>query len=266
MDKAFDTTGFDNEAFETPFPDEGIQLPFFAPVMFWKHGNPQAGEGVQQFGGWGSASEQYDFGDEPPKGFEPETWHSSSGGAYDVFSCRSMAIAPILTRTRWTTNESGKSRSHKQMLAMLATWDEVTYVPYGPVILSAKGLASKYLVDAITEFERQINPTRKENIAHIGLSFFWHIIGTFGDADYEQMGTGNQTSTGTIIKAGVVGDPSLETLKTLFVGLDVMNMMNNYQAEAQDWYRAWKDEDNIRVIDTPVDNSEETYVDMSTPF
>ena len=266
MDKEFDTTGFDSEGFDSPFPDEGIQLPFFAPVMFWKHGSPQAGEGVCLYGGWGSASEQYDFGDEPPQGFVPETWHSSSGGAYDVFSSRQVSIAPILTRTRWTTNENGKSRSHKQMLCMLGTWDEVTYVPYGPAILSAKGLASRYLVEAITEFERQINPIRKESIAHIGLSFFWHVIGTFGDAQYEQMGSGNQTSTGTIIRAGHIKDPTIDTLKTLFVGLDVMNMMASYQSEAQDWYNAWKDEPNIRIQDTPVNDGEQQYVDMSVPF
>lgn len=266
MDKAFDTTGFDTTGFDSPFPDEGVQLPFFAPVLFWKHGNPQAGDGVQRYGGWGSASELYDFGDEPPKGFVAETWHSSSGGAYDVFAARSVAIAPILTRTRWTTNEFGKSRSHKQSLCMLATWDEVTYVPYGPVILSTKGLSSRYVVDAITEFERQINGIRKENIAHIGLSFFWHTVGTFGDAAYDQMGSGTQTSTGTIVRSGVVVDPTIDTLKALFVGVDVMNMMKDYQSEAQEWYSAWKDADNIKIVETPVDDGEQQYVDMSTPF
>ena len=126
-------------------------------------------------------------------------------------------------------------------------------MPYGTVVLSTKGLASKYLMDALAEYDRQLNPLRLELAPHISAPFFWHAVGTFGEKpQYETMGSGNQTSTGTIIQAGSISKLDKETLRALFVGVDVMNMMRDFQEQAKEWYDAWKETDNIRVVDEVV--------------
>jgi hypothetical protein len=234
--------------------DEQVELPFPAPVVWWKNGDKRqkATGGVLYHGGWAISADTLDtLNLDTPAGFVAETWINRDGGEYNVLSCRSFGFAVIAKRRQWTQNEAGNSRSHVQVLGIMALYDKGAkkYNIYGPVVLSAKGLAGRSLEDAFKKWDKSTLPSRKQYANGYPAWFFYAPIGTFGNEPvFEQWG-GAQKSSGTPVQVFVPELVTDEHLRAWFVGADTAAMMNEFKSQAKDWLNAWAKKDNAAPAD-----------------
>ena len=237
---------------------EAIQLPFFAPVFWWVRGDstvqPDVGSGVRHFGGWATDATALEAeGLEIPPYLMQEYFTSDDGKSYAVYACRTLAVAQIGIRFRWTIrrNPDGsvdardKGRGHVHILCHSATYDKKakTYTPWSPVVLSAKGLSARSLQDAFQTWSRSSAVPRAKMTSNAMANFFWCHVGTFGkEAQHEKVGKKGQQSYISPVQVYIPEDINEEYLKRTFVGREMAEKMGSLAEEAKEWLHAWDDQ------------------------
>ncbi len=217
--------------------DDGIQLPFVAPIFYWRHGDSRfsSEQGVLHFGGW-ETQEADLFRDE--FGALPDGMREVNHKWGNAMAVRNLTIAPIRTRKRWV------ERSHSQTICLVAKKSEDgQLVKSGVAVLSVKGWTTKYLSDAIAEWGNNSKDGRKEHaIYKIGDGedrvippwYFWQSVGTFGDFQSESVGS-NNTSETTQPRTVNFRDITKEILGRLYVGGENWSLMSELYKEAEEW-------------------------------
>lgn len=233
----------------SPIEGDGIQLPFFAPIIWWKNGGKQFKQvgGVSYFGGWVCNQEEYEIACaeflDPLANFQPATY-TGRDGDFSVYESRMIAIAPIIIRKRWH-----EGRSHLQALCYAATSKEVDakrqYVPWGPVILSAKGLQTQRFMGSMRGWETHTAEGRREHAPGMPAFAFWSIFGTFGETpEIEMVGGSGKQSPITPIQ---VWKPEIteSNLVKFFIGDEVASAIMDYKNLAREWAndKRWKGEE-----------------------
>lgn len=238
----------------------GVQLPFAAPLMWWGNGSAQNKAlakvaPAMYFGGWlveeghmEDAAQEYGG---IPASFAQTEFVSRKGDSVPVYSSRAIVAAPMAYRVAWvpkrdnggygvryTKYEPGTSM-HVQMLALLATVSEKAYIPWGPVVLSAKAYQAGYLLDAVKQWPKIIQPALRQAGSKTPASAFWMGIGTFGEFNQKMVGKTEQSPI-TPITLFTPQNVDVELLKKLFVGKDTVAKMTDYIAQAAEWLQAWK--------------------------
>lgn len=246
----------------TAADSDGIRLPFTAPIVWWKHGKNQFKQfgGVRYFGGWGTNAEEFyaaigEFG-VTPTGFADATF-SGNDGDFNVYESRAVVFAPIATRKRWITKESGKGRSHIQMLCMMAQQEGAEFAAWGPIVLSAKGLTTREIETAMRNFESFTSEVRQQVAPGVPPLYFWRMLGTFGkQPEYTKVGSGDNTSMITYPTVYQPEKVTPEGLERMFVGNEVAGQMVQLRKDASDWLgdKQWKQsKEDVAATDQPVD-------------
>lgn len=236
----------------------GIKLPFYAPYLWTINGNPQLKQlnNAQYFGGWATKMEdmiefisQYGKKD-LPAGFENVEISPKSGQAYDALIARHVIVAPIAMRKSWLSGmDNGATRHseyikggrlHVQALVLLASKKDNQYLPFGPVVLSAKGFQAKNLEGAFSDWKRHTAALRRQIAPNIPAWCFYLAIGTFGEYRTKMVGQKKAQSSITPIGAFLPKNLVAETLEGLFVGPEIASEMADYLEQAGEWLKAWK--------------------------
>lgn len=223
-----------------------IKLPFAAVTLWWNNGSVQL-EGMDEikdarrFGGWGISKEDVDDQRAQLPQELPGNWRlfegltNGEGGKYSAYLTRSAYVAPIDRRFSW------RERSQVEILGYLATrTEDKKLLPWGPVILSAKGYASKDLDNCITEFKKASTNARGDD----PINLFYIPLGTFGDAPkFEKRVSkkpGSPTSSVTPCQLYKPKDGiTAAGLDEWFVGDEIAAEMGLLRAQAQEWLHAF---------------------------
>lgn len=238
------------------FGGEGIRLPF--TVTYWRWMNGQSvykGIGsAPYFGGWAANVEDVEvamaeYGPLPM--FDPKTKKGSfagpftlskrDGGEYDVYTARALAVAVIGKRERWVVNADqpgDKGRGHTQVLGLAGyRGEDGTIQPWGPVVLTARGLAALNIRNAFRDFERKTQRPRSQFARNIPAWFFYAIVGTFGDKPQVQMAgkTGAQSPISPCNLYLPEGEITAEALKTWYVGEGMVEQLIDLRHQANEW-------------------------------
>ena len=206
------------------------QLPFTAPIIYWKHGNKQTDPNqIGHFGRWNSDLEDYDKAAQEANLAVPQSYETRINDKeeqYHVYAWRNLIFAPIASRFRWYFDRGrGKNISHIQILVHLAERRETGLVPTMPAVLSAKVFASSDLEKCIKDwfaFVKELQPT-------IPPRYFYMAVGTF---DQNQVFTGSHNNE-TKPKLWLPKDATAESLP--FVGNETAHKIAAMQNEAQPW-------------------------------
>ena len=248
-----------------PNPEgEGVQLPFIAPLFWWKNGDKRMSQigGVQYFGGWESNEEDITAAvaenGQLPDDFVPDS-RMGNDGAYQVYSRRSLTVAPIKTRRRWVDG-----RSHSQTLVLLGVKREGGgFDAWGCAVLTAKGYATDRLSKAITAWNTHTSAVRKEIAPGVPSWYFWQAIGTFGDFKEESVGSKVKNAI-TPIEA-YLPTMTADLLKSLYVGDDAARLISELSEKAQEWAtdKRWlkneKEEEDAETEYSPVQLEEQDF-------
>ena len=284
-----------NQTFNISLPDgvnaidnplaggDRVTLPFKAPSLYWHNGQAQVAKdasGALFLGGWWANAEEIESLSGPlPEKFIQETWTNREGGTYDVFAARSILVAVIASRFRWTTKKDAQGNvtgntSQKQVLCYMA-YSEVDrktkaklILPWGPVVLAFKGLAGTWLDSAFKAHEKGITEIRKEIAPNVPWPYFYAILGTFGNDRVQEMVGKVQKSPITPPLAYVPEKLDAATLATLYVGENVAGFMGDLKVNAQEWLDDWKSAPRNGGAEATGDFVEQQpdYVDNSVPF
>jgi hypothetical protein len=231
------------EALGNPLPGDTVQLPFQAPLLWWRNGsrNTQPINGVDYFGGWAvNADELHRVHFDPPPGFKMVTWKGKNE-RFDAYTGRYIGVAPILQRRKWVQGDDGNNRSHVQILCLAATWngERKVFVPYGPVVLSAKAWTGKYLIDAFKEFDRVTAEIRSQY--NLPASFFYTLVGTFGQEPNMVMRGKKTQSPITPPTINPTQQYSANALEVMYIGSDAVRTAIDLRDQAMDWASDWQD-------------------------
>jgi hypothetical protein len=236
--------------------DEKIELPFPAPLVWWKNGDKRnkAQGGVLYHGGWAISADNLDtLNLDPPAGFKPETWTNREGNEFGVLAARSFGFAAIAKRRQWTQNEAGNWRSHVQILGVIGIYNKDTkgYDYYGPAVLSAKGYAGRSLEDALAKWNRDTQPMRKQYANGYPAWLFYAPLGSFGqEPNFVQWG-GAQKSPGTPVQVWMPETITDQHLQQWFVGQSTAEAMSLYKTQTADWLAAWKQDNGKAAQQQP---------------
>jgi len=237
-----------------------ITLPFHAPIFWWMNGSNNMRAMANEypslyFGGWSSNLPEVEEAAEfyGPVSMKKTQLASRQGKELDAYVSRSLMIAPITFRERWQkTDQSGRlsysdhytdgGRHHVQMLALLAfKKPDVTYEPWGPIVLSCKGYQAKNLLNCVKEWRGLIEKARKEHAPAVPAHLFWMLLGTFGkEPEVKMVGKSGAQSPITPVQLYKPQAITVETLRILYVGKAAAGGMVDYLQQAKDWAEAWK--------------------------
>jgi hypothetical protein len=217
--------------------DDGIQLPFVAPIFYWTHGKKilKSASGVAHFGGWETQEDDLFLSEfsNLPNGFAEEERHFGS-----VVAGRALTVAPIKTRKRWT------DRSHSQTLCLVAAKNDAGKLEYlGVVVLSAKGYATQYLSNAFRAWKDHSADARRQwaTVSVDGKDsvlpswYFWQSIGTYGEFSSDVVGKGNKTSETTQPDTFLPAISNGAQLESLYVGEENYRLMAQLSGQAEEW-------------------------------
>lgn len=240
----------------------GIKLPFAAPTLWWLNGkaafkNESAITDARRFGGWGISKEEIDeLGIKAAPSWQLQELTNAKGDSYSAYICRTAWVHPIARRFAWFENE-GKWRTSLNVLCFLSLRNkEGEFLPYGPVVLSAKSFTGSALDAAFKKFASQTAQVREGALQQ----FFLHGIGTFGDAPIFQdaKGKGGSSSTITPPQLFIPKDGfNDDNLTKYFANPETMLAMAKYKKESAEWVEDWakrgKKQDAPVVDAAPVD-------------
>lgn len=245
----------------------GVKLPFPAPTVYWNNGDialkamPEIKD-ARRFGGWGvDKAELEDLGLPPSPAWVLHTMTSRKNGAsYEAYLFRSAWVAPIARRSRWVEVD-GRPKSTVNYLCMLALRNkEGSFLPYGPIVLSAKSLTGKALDDRFAEFRNKTAAIRGEALAN----FFFHPIGTYGPEPVfaDKKGKGGQSSSVTDPQLYIPAEGYTEAELTKYfvpnVNAELLDQMADYKRLAKEWIAEWdKKEDKQDFGPNPFTTTEE---------
>ena len=237
---------------------ETVELPF--PVVYVWALNGQASYksqgGALYYGGWacktedlqGTADQQ---GLSIPADWKQVTIASRDGGEFEAFTSRSILVAPIGKRLSWLLDGKRSAdymeggRRHLQVLAYMAEGrgenGRKQFIPWGPVVLTAKGYQARNLLDAFARWEKATAQIRWKVAPGVPAWCFYLALGTFGkERQPVNVGKPGAQSPITPITAFIHERYNDELLTNLFVGNEVASIMSDLQDQAADWLNAWK--------------------------
>lgn len=226
-----------------------VQLPFEAPVIYWKHGDSnvvpdKSGKyPLQYYGRWNCGTDDWDKAtlasgievttplDDVEKRPSKKNGKVVPGEFYQVYAWRHLLFAVIAQRSRWFKTRDGKNLSHVQVLVQLAEKRDNVLVPTITAVLSAKVFASTRLEQLIKDWFKKIDELGPNIPPH----YFYMAIGTFGS---EQKFDGNH---GTSTLPTLFIPDNLQADKLPFVGIEVARKMQEIKLNSQDWLndQAW---------------------------
>lgn len=260
---------------------EIVDLPF--PVVYVWALNGQTSYrstgGAPYFGGWACKAEDLQsVADQQalpvPSDWKQVTISSRDGGEFEAFTSRSVLVAPIGRRESWLSDgrrsaayiEGG--RRHLQVLAYLAESQgsngSKTFVPWGPVVLTAKGYQARNLLDSFARWEKATAQIRWKVAPGVPAWCFYLSLGTFGkDRQAMNVGKPGAQSPITPISVYIPEKFSEDVFASLFVGNEVAAVMADLQDQASQWLSAWKEP---TVLDTYEDNGFGVDSDEEIPF
>jgi hypothetical protein len=228
--------------------DDRVKLPFGTLNLSWHNGFAQtdAANGAKRYGGWYSSDDKLNFVDDlasinqsvAPTGFVgPEKWTNDKSQQYTAYSCRRIFAAPVATRVRWETKE-GKSSSTTSVLVYLGNWDSEKKViqAYAPAVLTAKGWAGNFIVDAFKKWQNETADIRADIAPGIPANMFYVPIGTFGkERVTKEVGSGKKSPI-VVCQIGTPGDGwTAAEMERYFVGDDVGAVMKSLKDQAAEW-------------------------------
>ena len=242
---------------------ETIELPF--PVIYiWAH-NGQASYKSQvqtapalYYGGWACKAEDLQTVAEQgglniPAGWVQTAVDTRDGNGFEAFVTRNVIVAPIGKRESWIDRDGKRSpkfidggRRHLQALCYLAekqgTNGDSRIIPWGPVVLTAKGYQAKNLLGAFTTWDKATSSLRHKVAPGVPAWCFYLSLGTFGkDRQVTNVGQAGAQSPITPITAYIPEGMTPEKMASLFVGQEVAGLMADYQDQAAEWLGAWKE-------------------------
>lgn len=226
---------------------DGVELPFPVCYFYTRNGNPQNKQlgGVAYHGGWAVDLAETDkiIGD-TPSSFAPTSFVNREGKEYEVYTAYSLLVAPIAKRERWVDN-----RSHLQVLAMVGAVDGKGFAELGPHVLSAKGYQTKFLKEALGDWENLTQDARNDFAGGAEAKFFYASVGTDGkEPDFVTVGKA-ATSTVTPVKIIMPSAMGEKVLTTLYVGDEVAEAMADRAVQATEWLAEW-DKKKDEVVET----------------
>jgi hypothetical protein len=242
-----------------------IELPFKAPVFWWRNGAANMRALANQapalfFGGWETDQEVFDEATQEYGAYNNETWAacdmtSKDGKDYTAYTVRGLVVAPISYRAAWFIKDRATgvttrftdwvagARHQTQMLALLGHKNEEGMnIPWGPVVLSAKGYQAQYLLKAAKDWAKIIQKGRNQYAPQVPVWGFWMALGTWGNQPIIEMAgkAGAQSPITPIKLAAAPATIDVDFLKRLFVGRDGLTLMRYHLEEAKEWLDAWK--------------------------
>jgi hypothetical protein len=235
---------------------ETIELPF-PHVFMWTHNGQTAYKqhgNALFYGGWMCDSDSLTAAMEMqgltlPAGWNAVTITNREGVDFEACVTRSIMVAPIAYRVSWLTDGrraaqySDGARRHVQALAYMAEKAEQGWIPWGPVVLSAKGYQARNLLDSFGKWEKAISPVRRKIAPTVPAWCFYLAVGTFGkERKVENVGKAGTQSPITPISVYVPDTLDEAMLTKLFVGQETAGIMAELADQAQDWIEAWKGE------------------------
>lgn len=238
-----------------------IELPF--PVIYIWALNGQATYKSQAsaapalyYGGWACKADDALLVAEHSGLTVPADWKrvamaSRDGNEIDAFVMRNVIVAPIAKRESWLLDMQRSphyvdgARRHVQALAYLAEAKgengNKAIIPWGPVVLTAKGYQAKNLLDSFRQWDKGTASLRSKIAPGVPSWCFYLSIGTFGkERQAVNVGKSGAQSPITPISAYIPDDLTEERITRLFVGQEVAGLMADYMDQAAEWLRAWK--------------------------
>jgi hypothetical protein len=174
-----------------------VELPF--PVIYIWAFNGQASYktqgGALYYGGWACKTEDLQAltdqrGASIPADWKQVTIASRDGGEFEAYTTRNVIVAPIGKRESWLFDGKRFSsyveggRRHLQVLAYMAEArgenGKKEFIPWGPVVLTAKGYQARNLLDAFARWEKATGQMRWKVAPGIPAWCFYMALGTFG--------------------------------------------------------------------------------------
>jgi len=260
---------------------EAIELPF--PVVYIWALNGQTSYksqgGAMYYGGWACKAEDLQAtadqqGLTIPAEWKQVTIASRDGGEFEAFTSRNILVAPIGKRISWLHDGKRSAeyieggRRHLQVLSYMAEArgenGRKEFIPWGPVVLTAKGYQARNLLDAFARWDKATAQIRWRVAPGIPAWCFYMALGTFGkERQSLNVGKPGAQSPITPITAYVHERYSDELLASLFVGNEVASIMSDLQDQAHDWLNAWKG----GLLEEPVEFAENVFTpDEEIPF
>lgn len=239
---------------------DGIQLPFPVDYLWWKNGEVAFKQISQAryYGGWftdyvSTLEVCESLGTTIPdgKGWEQVTLAFQREDRTDEelhLANRVILVAPIAQRESWFNGNTKQrspdyqagSRRHVQVLSyMFVKRADDVVVPWGLVVLSSKGYNGSNLTGAIRDWHKLALPSLRKIAPGVSPKYFMMGLGTFGkDRSVKQVGKGDNKSPISPI-AHWNAEPSPELMGSLFVGHEVVDLMNQAEDEGEEWLNAW---------------------------
>jgi hypothetical protein len=246
---------------------ENIDLPF--PVVYIWALNGQSSYkqqgGALYYGGWACKAEDMVAMADQQENAIPSDWKqvtisSRDGGEFEAVTCRNAIIAPIGKRISWLSEGRRSAsyidgaRRHLQVLAYMAENKAEngsrSFVPWGPVVLTAKGYQARNLLDAFSKWDKATSQVRWHVAPGVPAWCFYLSLGTFGkERQVLNVGKPGAQSPITPITAYIPEKVTDELMSSLFVGEGVAEKMSQIQDQAVDWLKAWETPATSEVIE-----------------
>lgn len=255
-----------NEGIGNPLDNEGVRLPFLAPMVWWQNGRPIFKDrgGAPYFGGWAmndvDMSALHDQTDTLPLNWLSYDLVNEQGEDYTAFMTRWAYFAIIGTRNRWIQEVN---KGHYQVLAYMAYQGaDKSIVPYSPVVLTCKGTAGMFLRQAVIKFSTQTAAARKKFAKDLPISAFFATLGTFGQApEYQSVGKEegkkkNVTPVNLWLPEKIDG----AYLHAAYVGREIAELSIGLRKDAADWLADWKQPQKQQRKQEQANPGEEEYV------
>ncbi|MBT6322537.1 MAG: hypothetical protein HOJ31_10175 [Anaerolineae bacterium] len=233
--------------------DDGIQLPFYAPVIYWRNGNKALSQvgGVGHFGGWESQDFDAAFSERGglPSGFNVEERFFGN-----VWASRSILFVPVSARFRWIEADN---KSHNQVLVVLATQEnkEIKEIKeWGTAVLSYKGKSTKDKFEKATkDWDKETRQLRIDLAGGMPAWYFYRLVGTFGEFVEIEVGTKPKSSMITPMSL-YVPEMSQTVIEKSYVGDDLYTRMSELHESAKEWANdsRWKGNEENLLEKAPV--------------
>ena len=264
-----------------------ITLPFDV-VYLWVHNGDDKLEklgGADYFGGWSGKKPDCDTYCEArglkgmPAGFSETSKRVSGGVKLELYCSRFVLVAPIGFRESWSMDRSRfaeytpGARHHVQMLAYMYEKHQPdpkqpsTYIPWGAVVLTAKGFQANNLTRTLTAWANALDPVRRKICPDTPAHFFLRGIGTWGkEPNFVEVGSGNKKSAITPIDVYVPEKIDEAALSSWFVGADMASVMADLAQQAKPWLEAWSSNSKPSTPDSWADTSTPPEEPDDLPF
>jgi len=257
-----------SDAMKDSMQGERVELPFTAPIVWWLNGKAhyKALGGAAYFGGWASNVDDLEqaaseMGVEIPPDFKQVTLSNNEGKEYEASTSRAIAVAVIAKRQQWVVDDTtGKGRGHTNILAYMAEKKDNKLIPWGPVVISGKGLSGRFITDALAEWDKASRAARHQHANGLPPWFFFVPIGTFGDKPVTRMvGKIQQSPVTPCALYQPQGGINEKVLQNWFVGEEIAGVMVDLKQQASEWLAEWNKAGKAR------EPAEAGLINMSAP-